>query len=344
MLESHTYGCDLVEQVGKLDGPIVVGRGDEITSIISILYRQTNNNPLLIGEPGVGKTSIVKGLVQRIVSGDVPHNNNLNLNGVRVIALDMPALVVGAKYKGEQVGEILKRVLEKVEKAPGKGKGKVILFIDEIHLLFEVGAAALLLKPLIERGRLQCIGATSPKEFSKYVQQDSSFESCFECVFVGESSVCDTINILRGLKEKYEVFHGVRILDSAVVAAVQLSSLHITGFLPDKAIDLIDETCAEVRLQADTQPREIDNLQRKRMELELEFHALKKEKDIASNARVAEVTKELANLKDELHPLMMKYKREKEKQKEVLVTLQDVEKMCDVVRVANMKFGEIMHL
>ncbi|KHN18346.1 Chaperone protein ClpB1 [Glycine soja] len=280
-----TYGRDLVEQAGKLDP--VIGRDEEIRRVVRILSRRTKNNPVLIGEPGVGKTAVVEGLAQRIVRGDIPSN----LADVRLIALDMGALVAGAKYRGE-FEERLKSVLKEVEDADGK----VILFIDEIHLVLGAGRtegsmdAANLFKPMLARGQLRCIGATTLEEYRKYVEKDAAFERRFQQVFVAEPSVVDTISILRGLKERYEGHHGVRIQDRALVMAAQLSSRYITGrHLPDKAIDLVDEACANVRVQLDSQPEEIDNLERKRMQLEVELHALEKEKDKASKETEIEI-------------------------------------------------------
>ncbi|GJY05473.1 disease resistance TIR-NBS-LRR class family protein [Tanacetum coccineum] len=342
-----TYGADLVEQASKLDP--VIGRDKEIRRVVSILSRRTKNNAVLIGEPGVGKTAVVEGLAQRILRGDVPSN----LADVRVVSLDMGALIAGAMYQGE-FEERLKAVLKEVEEAAGK----VILFIDEIHLVLGAGGgggsmdAANLFKPMLARGQLRCIGATTLGEYREYVEKDAAFERRFQKVLVAEPSVLDTISILRGLKEKYEGHHGVQILDRALVVAAQLSSRYITGrFQPDKAIDLMDEACSNVRVQLDSQPEEIDNLERKIMQLEVELYALEKEKDKASKARAVEVRKELVDLREKLRPLTTKYKKEKEridqirrlkqKREELMVALQEAERRTDYVRAADLKYGAL---
>ncbi|XP_023635304.1 putative chaperone protein ClpB2, chloroplastic [Capsella rubella] len=342
-----TYGTDLVEQAGKLDP--VIGRDKEIRRVIGILSRRTKNNPVLIGEPGVGKTAVVEGLAQRILKGDVP----INLTDVRLIALDIGALVAGTVLRG-QFEERMRSILKAVEDA----QGKVVLFIDEIHMALGAGKASgstdasNLLKPMLARGQLRCIGATTLEEYRKHVEKDAAFERRFQQVFVAEPSVPDTISILRGIKEKYEGHHGVRIQDRALVVAAQLSARYINGRqLPDKAIDLVDESCAHVRVQLDSQPEEIDSLERKGMQLEIELHALEKENDKASEARLVEVRKELDDLRDKLEPLTIKYKNEKriinetrrlkQKRDELMMSLQEAERQYDLPKAADLRYGAI---
>ncbi|KAI9293440.1 hypothetical protein K502DRAFT_318294 [Neoconidiobolus thromboides FSU 785] len=302
------YAVDLIELAnsGKIDP--VIGRDEEIRRVIRVLSRRTKNNPVLIGEPGVGKTAIVEGLAMRIVRKDVPANLQCKL-----FSLDMGALIAGAKYRGE-FEERLKAVLKEVKDS----KEGIILFIDEIHLVLGAGKtdgamdAANLLKPMLARGELRCIGATTLDEYRQHVEKDAAFERRFQQVLVGEPSVTDTISILRGIKEKYEIHHGVKISDTALVAAAQLSSRYITNrFLPDKAIDLVDEACANTRVQLDSQPEVIDQLERRLLQLEVEATALGKEKNSASQARLEEVQEEMSRLKDEIRPLKLKYETEK---------------------------------
>ncbi|XP_074569105.1 chaperone protein ClpB1-like [Curcuma longa] len=333
-----TYGRDLAR---KLDP--VIGRNEEIHRVIRILSWRTKNNPVLIGEPGVGKTAVVEGLAQRILRGNVPSN----LLEVHLVALDMGALVAGAKYRGE-FEERLKAVLNEVEEADGK----VILFIDEIHLVFGTGCiegsmdSANLLKPMLASGQSRCIGATTLAEYRKYVEKDAAFERRFQQVYVAELGVADTISILRGLKERYEGHHGVRIQDRALVIAAQLSSRYTTGRrLPGKAIDLVDEACANVRVQLDSQPEEIDSLKRKRIQLKVELLALEKEKGKASKARLVKVKKELDDLMNKLQPLIMKYKKEKDRidelrrlkqrREEFLYTMQEAERSMELACAAD---------
>jgi ATP-dependent Clp protease ATP-binding subunit ClpB len=297
------YGTDLTANAARLDP--VIGRDDEIRRTIRILSRRTKNNPVLVGEPGVGKTAIVEGLAQRIVMNDVPDN----LKGVRLVSLDMGLLVAGAKYRGE-FEERLKAVLSEVKEA----KGRVILFIDEMHVVLGAGKAdgamdaANLLKPMLARGELRTIGATTLAEYRQHIEKDAAFERRFQMVQVGEPSVPDTIQILRGLKLKYEDHHGVHITDRALVVAAELSDRYITArFLPDKAIDLVDEACSTVRVQLDSKPESIDRLERQGVRLRVEREALKKEKDPLSVARLEEVEKELSTLEDSLRPLLVRF-------------------------------------
>merc|ERR1712137_683752 len=306
----NKYGRDLVldAESGKLDP--VIGRDQEIRRVIRVLSRRTKNNPVLIGEPGVGKTAIVEGLAQRIVANDVPNT----LQGRKLFSMDMGALIAGAKYQGE-FEERLQAVLKEVKSADGS----VILFIDEMHLVLGAGAsgkgamdAANLLKPMLARGELRCIGATTLNEYREHVEKDAAFERRFQQVLVGEPSVLDTISILRGLKSKYEAHHGVRITDAAIISAAKLSDRYITTrFLPDKAIDLIDEACANTRVQLDSQPELIDKLNRQILQLEVEATALSKEEDAESKGRLDKVQQQLAQVREERAKYELQYKSEK---------------------------------
>ena len=290
------YGTDLVKRARENEMDPVIGRDNEIRNVIRILSRKTKNNPVLIGEPGVGKTAIAEGLAQRIVRGDVPEG----LKDKTIFSLDMGALIAGAKYRGE-FEERLKAVLEEIRKS----EGKILLFIDELHTIVGAGKtegsmdAGNLLKPMLARGELHCIGATTLDEYRKYIEKDAALERRFQPVMVDEPTVEDTISILRGLKERYEVYHGVRIHDAALVAAATLSHRYITDrFLPDKAIDLVDEACAKIRTEIDSMPAELDDIRRKIMQMEIEEMALKKEEDPLSQERLAKLREELAEQKD----------------------------------------------
>ena len=304
------FGRDLTEEArkGKLDP--VVGRDEEIRRVIQVLSRRTKNNPVLIGEPGVGKTAIVEGLARRIVEGDIPEG----LRGKRLLALDLGSMVAGAKYRGE-FEERLKAVLKEITDAGGE----VITFIDELHTIVGAGAAegamdaGNMIKPMLARGELRMIGATTLDEYRKHIEKDAALERRFQPVYVGQPSVEDTIAILRGLKERYEVHHGVRILDSALVAAAVLSDRYITGrFLPDKAIDLVDEAASRLRIEIDSMPTEIDVVERRIRQLEIERVALAKETDEASRERLARLDEELANLRESSDGMKAHWQAEKD--------------------------------
>ena len=348
----NKYGEDLVEKARNQKLDPVIGRDAEIRNIVRILSRKTKNNPVLIGEPGVGKTAAIEGLAQRIVAGDVPEG----LKDKKIFALDMGALVAGAKYRGE-LEERLKAVLEEVKKS----EGEIILFIDELHLIVGAGKtdgamdAGNMLKPMLARGELHCIGATTLDEYRQYIEKDAALARRFQPVMVDEPTVEDTISILRGLKERYEVFHGVKITDSALVAAATLSHRYITDrFLPDKAIDLVDEACALIKTELDSMPTELDEQRRKIMQLEIEESALKKETDNLSKERLAELQKELAEMRDTFNTQKAQWDNEKhsvEKLQKLREQIEDINKQIqkakqnyDLEKAAELQYGELPKL
>jgi len=348
----NKYGYDLVERARDQKLDPVIGRDSEIRNVVRILSRKTKNNPVLIGEPGVGKTAVVEGLAQRIVRGDVPEG----LKDKKLFALDMGSLVAGAKYRGE-FEERLKAVLEEIKKS----NGQIILFIDELHLIVGAGKsdgamdASNMLKPMLARGELHCIGATTLDEYRQYIEKDAALERRFQPVLVDEPTVEDTISILRGLKERYEVFHGVKITDGALVTAATLSHRYISDrFLPDKAIDLVDEACALIKTELDSMPAELDELQRKVMQLEIEEAALKKETDNLSKDRLENLQKELAELRDEFNVKKAQWDNEKSGVERLSRLREDIEAMnkeialaqrnYDLEKAAELQYGKLPQL
>ena len=349
-LEKYSTDLTALARKGKLDP--VIGRDEEVRRIIQVLNRRTKNNPVLIGEPGVGKTAIVEGLAQRIVRGDVPES----LKDVKLVSLDMGALVAGAKYRGE-FEERLKAVLKEVEDS----NGEIVMFIDELHTVVGAGAtegsmdAGNFLKPMLARGVLRTIGATTINEYRKYIEKDPALERRFQPVLVGEPSVEDTISILRGLKEKYEVHHGIRILDSALIAAAKLSDRYITDrFLPDKAIDLIDEAASSLRIEIDSMPEEIDKMMRQKIQFEIEREALKKEDDEDAKAKVADLTKQIEELEGKISKLKAQWEQEKasitgeagikEEIEQVKNKIDEAERNTDLQTAAELKYGKLLEL